>query len=627
MFFHAAGRTDPGPETGAALLALHHDNGTLRVDAARYHLIWHGDGPFVTLQDAAGSRVADLFALSGVHSTRGLDDTVRMGEWRAAIGDGVITVTLDAESAIWDAKRFIFECYPDRFRYRIVVEGRAAITEARYFGGYYSGSLKMGTGFFMSGQAFREGFNPEPSRQEVYAFPINAATTIDLTGTSLPGREDWFFTPPPFCYAFLLGAEWLGIGVEARPGENRFTAYSYEGRLDAFALSLDYEGQVPVDGVYELPALGFDFAPTPYAALERHVAALERHGCAPPVAERLQPAWWREPIFCGWGAQCGVARREGGRAPDYARQPLYDDFIDALARNGIYPGTIVLDDKWQATYGENRVDPAKWPDLPGFIARQHAAGRRVLLWLKAWDPEGLPIEACVTNAAGLPVALDPTSPLGEQALRESVRVMLGEYGADGFKIDFSARIPSGPALRRHGDAWGLELMKAYLGILYDEAKRVRPDALVMAHTPHPYLSDCVDMIRLNDINMNADVNCAMQHRAHVVRIACPGVIIDTDNWPVRDRDQWRAYVQIQNTLGVPALYFATEIDRTGEPLTGDDYHLIRETWAAYRALIGSTAGRAAESLLESDGAGSSYDAIGDHPHDGGDGRAAEVAGL
>jgi hypothetical protein len=33
---------------------------------------------------------------------------------------------------------------------------------------------------------------------------------------------------------------------------------------------------------------------------------------------------------------------------------------------------------------------------------------------------------------------------------------------------------------------------------------------------------------------------------------------------------------------VPALYFATHIDRTGEPLTEDDYRLIRETWAAYR---------------------------------------------
>jgi len=248
----------------------------------------------------------------------------------------------------------------------------------------------------------------------------------------------------------------------------------------------------------------------------------------------------------------------------------------------VQPGTVVLDDKWQRTYGENRVDPDKWPDLAGFIQRQHEAGRRVLLWLKAWDPEGLPAEACVTNAAGMPVAADPTSPLYERLLRESVRLMLDDYGADGFKVDFTARIPSGPGLRRHGAAWGLELMKAYLGILHGEARQVKPDALIMTHTPHPYLADVVDMIRLNDINMGADVNRAMRHRAQVAALACPGAPIDTDNWPMPDLATWRAYVPLQPELGVPALYFATHIDSTGEALTEDDYRLIRETWAAYR---------------------------------------------
>lgn len=569
------------------MLSLYHDNGALRVDAACYRLTWAADRPFVYLDTAAGRRVAELFALSSVHSTHGLDDTVRIGEWRAEAGDGLITLTLDAESSVWDAKRYIFECYPDRFRYRIVVEGRGAITDARYFGGYYSGSLKWGTGFFMSGQYFLEGFNPEPTRKEVYSFPINGATTIDLTGTSLPGREDWFFTPPLFCYAFQLGESWLGIGVEAAPGENRYTAYSYEGRLDAFALALSYEGQTAVDGTYALPTLGFDFASSPYEALERHTAALVQHGCAPAPAKRRQPEWWREPIFCGWGAQCGVARQEGGFGPDYARQHLYEGFLATLEQHGIGPGIVVLDDKWQASYGENRVDPEKWPDLRGFIDGQHALGRRVLLWLKAWDPEGLPLEACVTNAAGLPVAIDPTSAPGERALRESIGVMLRDYDADGFKIDFTARIPSGPGLRRQGDAWGLELMRCYLSILYHEAKRIKPDALVIAHTPHPYLADCVDMIRLNDINMNADVNCAMQHRAQLVKIACPGVIIDTDNWPIKDRVMWRSYVQLQPAMGVPALYYVTHIDCSGEPLTDDDYRLIRETWAAYREAAGT----------------------------------------
>jgi len=34
----------------------------------------------------------------------------------------------------------------------------------------------------------------------------------------------------------------------------------------------------------------------------------------------------------------------------------------------------------------------------------------VLLWWKAWDPEGLPPELCIRNPDGTPVAFDPTNP-------------------------------------------------------------------------------------------------------------------------------------------------------------------------------------------------------------------------
>jgi len=260
-------------------------------------------------------------------------------------------------------------------------------------------------------------------------------------------------------------------------------------------------------------------------------------GHAPSIPPHAKPTWWQEPIFCGWGSQCHLARAENGRAPDYARQTIYEQFLAILQANEICPGTIVLDDKWQATYGKNEVDQAKWPDLRGFIGRQHAAGRKLLLWLKAWDPEGVPAAECIQNAAGLPIAIDPTNPAFQQRLRRSVQRMLSPagYDADGFKIDFTARIPSGPGLKRHGDAWGLELLKQYLGLIHTAAKEIKPDALIMTHTPHPYLADVVDMIRLNDINVEKDVNQAMRHRACIARIACPAALIDTDNWSVTNR--------------------------------------------------------------------------------------------
>ncbi len=578
-------------------------DGTLRLFAGRYSLICPSDRPFVYVHDIEGRRLADLFVYSGVNTLSGPDDTTAPGAWVVDERPGEVVLEISVPSSIWERKTYRFHCLPERFWYEIEVEGEGLLWDVDYFGGYYSGQQRWGSGFVWSGQRFRQGFSPEPYEDERIYFSPAENTSIDLQGVPLPGKGGWFFTPAPFCYAFQTPGAWLGVGVEARPGANQFNEYAYHGRDGSFYLSLAYEGHTRVRRRYLLPGIGFDLAQDPYAALEAHVRVLYDRGFACDSPPGPRPAWWSEPIFCGWGAQNGAANLEKQQAASaaglkrlsgeaarpyspaaYSRQERYDGFLDDLARRGVDPGIVVLDDKWQLTYGDNQVDPQKWPDLPGFIQAQHARGRKVLLWLKAWDPEGLPPEECICNQSGQALAVDPTHPAYEQRLRASVRRMLaaGEYGADGFKIDFTARIPSGPGLILHGQEWGLELMRRYLSIIYTEARLVKPDALIMTHTPHPYLAEVVDMIRLNDMNIRTDINRAMRHRARVASLACPGAIIDTDNWPVTDRAAWRKYMKIQAGLGVPSLYYTTHIDMTLEPLEERDYRLIRRTWEGHR---------------------------------------------
>lgn len=316
-------------------------------------------------------------------------------------------------------------------------------------------------------------------------------------------------------------------------------------------------------------------------------------GWTTPTAQtggRQRPAWWSEPMFCGWGAQMGRARDTGRPAPELSTREEYDAHLAVLAEHGLVPGTVVIDDKWQRAYGSWEPDPGRWPDLRGWIAARHAAGQRVLLWWRAWSTEGVPDELCVRTPDGHPVTLDPDHPGARALLTENIRRLLAPDGldADGLKIDFTADTPSGHSLTGTGPGWGIALLHTQLATLYRAAKAAKPDALVVTHTPHPSFADVTDMIRLNDMLRLDDPDPwaplvpQMRYRAAVAAASCPGLLIDTDDWCAPDRAQWRAYGAVKRRLGVPALYVTTQLDRTGEPLEECDYAALRAQWSEQR---------------------------------------------
>jgi hypothetical protein len=563
------------------------------VATPRYRLELAPDGLLALFAPPGGAPWMSLRLLASLDTTQGPDETLSVGAPRV-MAPGVVEI--ERRSTRWEHAALRLVCRDDGIDVVATVRGRGALTDVHLFGGR---SLIPGRpmGFLPSGSSFRTLFSPNPGDPGRLVRSAGEDAVVGVSGDGQPGRGHWFFTPAPLSL-WLTAAEvlepeaveegWVGLSVAAPVERLTFVELVYAAADRGFSLRLAYEGHTHVDGEFETPPVVLTpGVADPYSGLRRHRDDLAARGVAPTPELRRTPGWWSAPIFCGWGAQCHLARMNGTPAAGLATQASYDRFLDHLDGQGVVPGTIVIDDKWQAAYGTNEPDPAKWPDLRTWIAERHGRGQKVLLWWKAWDPEGLPPELCIRNADDVPVAVDPTNPATREALRQIVARMLARDGldADGLKIDFTARTPSGSSLSTHGSGWGIALLHELLAIVHAAAKDAKPDALLITQTPNPAFVDVTDMIRLNDMLRIDDgapfppVVPQMRYRADVVRSACPELLIDTDDWCVPSLAEWRNYLAVKTALGVPSLYYADALDLTGETFEPEDYEALRKAWA------------------------------------------------
>jgi hypothetical protein len=137
----------------------------------------------------------------------------------------------------------------------------------------------------------------------------------------------------------------------------------------------------------------------------------------------------------------------------------------------------------------------------------------------------------------------------------------------------------------HGPGWGIALLHDLLATVHRAAKAAKPDALLITQTPNPAFVDVTDMVRLNDMLRIDDgapfprIVPQMRYRAEVARAACPELLIDTDDWCVPSLAEWREYLAVKASLGVPSLYYADALDLTGEALQPEDYEALRKVWA------------------------------------------------
>jgi len=131
--------------------------------------------------------------------------------------------------------------------------------------------------------------------------------------------------------------------------------------------------------------------------------------------------------------------------------------------------------------------------------------------------------------------------------------------------------------------WGVEILREYIRLIYENMKIHKPDSMLITHTPNPYFTEIVDVLRLNDLDGECqDVLGVMQNRAKIARMCAQNWLLDTDNDLMVDKARWRAYIQLQPQLGIPDTYYASAIAHSQEQFDEDDYALLRQVWAEYR---------------------------------------------
>ncbi len=578
----------------------------------------------------------ELFLPGGCDTKEGEDVTLGLLDVAHATVAGGRRISWRFRSSLWD-KRVHLLCSPDGCEYQMELSGTGRVDTLHLFEGltpHAKDNLpvkhlndKRSTPYerysIKSPAAFGRVFVPEPNVYHEQFLPPEGFAQIGTTCALDQHGGNFIANPGIFCFVLRSPAadRCLALGLAVEPGGHRFSSYEYQGAPDGFGLRLRYHGRLAVRDRFATPRVLLQFAGSEEAALLRYVDRLRRDGLV-PTRRPAHAAWWRGPIVSGWGQQCHMAdlfrvRRWHGRPPDNAAymmctQHHYEAFVRELRRARLDWKALIVDVQWTSTGGLKEVDTGRWPDMPGFVQRLHAGGRRVLLWWAPWEADGLAADDCVLQIAAPDLArgevggaaralyADISLPNVRRFLEERLEFLLTPRGCDldGLKLDHVVdTAPAADVRYTSASAWpaGVEMLHEYLLFLYNTAKSLKPDCLVIGQSPNPYFADTCDMVRIGPCYTPraGSVSEEMVFRARMARLANPDWLIDMDGWPMPSLAALLEYLDVQVQLGVPSLYYSTHVDTTGERLTPDAYRAIRSAWQMYAEAAGrgSAAGK------------------------------------
>lgn len=148
---------------------------------------------------------------------------------------------------------------------------------------------------------------------------------------------------------------------------------------------------------------------------------------------------------------------------EFTYEPTQDGILEyahSIIDNGFKPGILIIDEGWSKPYGDWSFDPLKFPHPKKMIDELHSLGFTVMLWVVPYitstgqkfvksvfknedaekndnlfmrNEDG---QVAITEWwNGYGAILDLSNPLDAEYLDSQLKILMNDYGVDGFKFD------------------------------------------------------------------------------------------------------------------------------------------------------------------------------------------------
>lgn len=336
--------------------------------------------------------------------------------------------------------------------------------------------------------------------------------------------------------------------------------------------------------------------------LQTYTDILVREGLVEPKKTDDMPAWWFSPMWCSWGDQhthldsadvvsTAFTQNMRQQAADAICPAFVDRVVERIAEHDLPVRTLLVDDRWYTHWGDMDADTNKFPDFRGYIDSLHEKGFKVMAWASIWrasvesklykeHPEWFLVhhyDRDHHNADDTDVvAFDFSNQEAADAFLDELLTRLlsdqpGCYNLDGIKFDWPFLIPHNyPYADR---SWVGKENTTYKTqkMIYDKAKKIKSNALIIGVTPHPFFQDAHDIIRTYDVS-TYDIRVHME-RADYIKSLCPGMPVAMDEH-VFYQNFFR-YMEDGSKKGIPMMYNLLRFNGDGHAYTEEDYQKLK----------------------------------------------------